>query len=420
MKTAALIAALLVPVGLLHAFLLAEIGIGVADILFVIEMFRTGNFGVWRIPWFVVAVVWWVWLLVCSIPAPVGWGSAGWFAAFPQALVIIRFLVFALALQVWIFAAPSARKMAFVLLGLSCVWIGMEAWQQLLTGRNIFGDPRWGDGALTGPFWKPRAGDLYGHLLFVALPAVAMWLFGRRRVAFTVLGEGLVVAGVVTSVLIGQRMGVVFAILGGAAATVLLPRMRRPVILAVAAGAVVLLATPVISPPTHAKMVGETGRNLGHFAQSPYGELFTRAAVMGLQSPWHGYGYNGFRYFCTAPRFDGGIPALGLAPTQRALAACNLHPHNFYLQAFEESGVPGLALFCLMNIVWLMALFARRNAVGIGLFIGVLTYAWPLASTDDFPTLYEPGWLFFILGLGLAWARQETGSMELLPSRLVE
>ena len=37
-----------------------------------------------------------------------------------------------------------------------------------------------------------------------------------------------------------------------------------------------------------------------------------------------------------------------------------------------------------------------------GLFACVVTFAWPLASTDEFPTLYMSGWLFFALGLALA------------------
>jgi O-antigen ligase len=127
---------------------------------------------------------------------------------------------------------------------------------------------------------------------------------------------------------------------------------------------------------------------------------------MGLDSPWHGWGYNAFRAFCPQPRFAAGLPALSIPPTQLALGACNLHPHNFYLQAFEESGVPGLCLFTLLSLIWLVTLAPRlrhpANPLHTALFIAVLTYLWPLASTDDFPTLYEPGWLFFILGLGLA------------------
>ena len=402
LKLFALAATLLVPPGLLHAFLLAEIGIGITDILFLLAAFRQRNWQPFRQTWFVAAIIWWLWLLVCSLP--IGHVTAGWSNAVVQAAVIIRFLVFALALQTWVLTTPTGRRTLWALLALSCLWIGVEAWQQYLTGRNIFGDPRWGDGALTGPFWKPRAGILYSHLLFVVVPPLAIKLRGR---AGSALAGVLLSLGAVTAVLIGQRMGTAFMILGALAAAAFLPRLRRPVAAALLAAGLTLLATPIISPPTHAKLVGETSKNLTHFSRSPYGEIYTRAAVMGLDSPWRGWGYNGFRTFCPAPQFDAGLPALGIAPTSTAMFACNLHPHNFYLQAFEESGFPGLALFTLMNLLWLVALRPKpaRDPVLVGLFIGVLTYAWPIASTDAFPTLYEPGWLFVILGLGLAHAR---------------
>ena len=45
---------------------------------------------------------------------------------------------------------PFARRIAWWVLALSCLWIGVESWEQYLTGTNIFGDRRYGDGALTG------------------------------------------------------------------------------------------------------------------------------------------------------------------------------------------------------------------------------------------------------------------------------
>jgi O-antigen ligase len=395
--------ALLVPFGLLHAFVFAEICIAITDILFLAESFRNRSFAWAREPWFIAAMAWWLWLLVCSLPIL---GSAGWHVSFAFALVIIRFILFTAALQSWLFTTETARRIAWLLLAVSCLWIGVESWQQFLTGHNIFGDTRFRDGALTGPFWKPRAGALFGHLLFIAMSPPAALLLARREMVWRLAGGGLMSLGIITSVLIGQRMGLAFSVLGDVAAALLIPRLRLSAMVALVAGGITLVATPVISPPTHGKLVGETATNMDNFTQSPYGELFSRAMAMGVQSPWHGWGYNGFRAFCPQDRFAAGVPMLGIPSTQFALGACNLHPHNFYLQAFEESGVPGLALFVAMNLAWVVALMRglRQSAdpLRVGLFIGVLTYVWPLASTDDFPTLYEPGWLFFILGLALA------------------
>ncbi|HVE21358.1 MAG TPA: O-antigen ligase family protein [Acidocella sp.] len=405
LRKIALVAAFLVPFGLLHAFPLAEIGIFIVDVLFLATMARRRELGWARQPWFVLGLAWWAWLLLCSTPFT-PFGSAGWVMGFVQALVILRLLVFAVALQTWLLVTPRAQKAAWLALVLSCLWVGVESWQQFLTGSNIFGDHRWADGSLTGPFWKPRAGALYMHLLFPAMLPVVVALLSRAGTLWRSAGALLALIGVVTSVLIGQRMGVALTGLGVVVTALFIRQLRFIAVAIVAVAAIVIVATPVISPPTYAKLVHETSRNLSHFSQSPYGELYTRATVMGLQSPWHGWGYNGFRELCPAPRFDAGLPALGIAPTQRALGACNLHPHNYYVQAFVDAGVPGLILFVLMALSWMVVLgrnlFRAPEPLRVGLFVSALTFTWPLGSTDEFPALYMVGWLFFILGLGFS------------------
>jgi len=410
LRSIALVIALLFPLGLLHAWVLAEVSAALVDMLFILHSLRTKNFAWAREPWFIAAIIWWGWLTLCSVPIPsIGFYVCGWTMGFLEAVVILRLILFTAALQSWLLTTPQARRAAWLVLALSALWIGLESWQEYLTGQNLFGDRRWGDGSLTGPFYKPRAGDLYGHLLFLAMLPPVMALSAKPGRLRPLAGPALAILGVVTSVLIGQRMGTLFTAIGLATAALFIRKLRRPALAAAAIAVLVLLLTPLISPATHAKLVGETSRNLSHFALSPYGELYTRATVMGLIEPWRGWGYNGFRTFCPLPIFNRGLPALGIAPTSTALFACNLHPHNFYLQALADAGFPGLALFTIMMLTWLVTL-ARRlwrqpDPLRVGVFACVLTFAWPLASTDEFPTLYMSGWLFFALGLGFALAQ---------------
>ena len=405
---AALILTCLLPVAFLHSRVAAEIGIALIDLAFLFTMARERQWHWLRQPWLVIALAWWLWETICSTPIPpLGLGASGW-PGFIQALLLIRFIMLVAAMANWLLTTAAARRIAYLTLAFSALWIGLESWEQYLTGRNIFGDARWPDGSLTGPFWEPRAGAPYAHILCAAMLPAVIPLLNRPRRPARVFGIILAILGLATSVLIGQRMPSVLVLLALATACLFIPKLRPAAAIAVLAAAAVLAATPIISPPTYHKLVLHFISQMGRFEVSPYGELYVRAVTMALAAPWHGYGFLGFKDFCPGPQFGTGFPALGIAPTTLALAACNIHPHNFYLQALTDAGFPGLLLFAALNLAWLIALarglWRNPDPLRVGLFVGVLTYAWPLASTDNFAVLPMIGWLIYMVGLGLAAA----------------
>jgi hypothetical protein len=406
-------AALLLPLCLLYARAGAEICIGLIDILFLWQSARVRDWSWARQPWFVLGCLWWLATMIASLPIPtLRLGPGGW-PSFTQALVLGRLLLLAAALGHFVLTAPRTRRDLWIILALCTLWIAIECWQQEILGINILGDHRWPDGALTGPFWAPRAGPPYAHLLFLAILPVIIWLYSMRNLAARLGAILLGGLGFLTVVMIGQRMPFLLAGLGLLVTALCLRPVRIPAIILGLLALALIPAMRLISPPTFDKLVLETSAQVRHFAQSPYGELYTRAVVMIGHSPWRGYGFNGFLYFCKQERFGGGLPALGIGPTALAKGACNIHPHNFYLQAAIDAGIPGLILFGAMNLAWLTAigrgLIRRPDPLRLGLFIGVLTYAWPLASTDNFAVLPMAGWLFVMLGFGLALAAARSG-----------
>jgi O-antigen ligase len=403
--------ALILPVMLLHARAGAEFCIAIIDGLFVFHLAVTRSWATLRQPWLLIALAWWAWEVICSLPLGQTWGVAGW-NGLAEAVVLLRLIALAAALQLWLLTTPRARHAVWLTIALSTLWIGAESWQQYLTGHNLFGDHRWPDGSLTGPFWEPRAGAPYAHLLWTALLPAAVPLLNRKALGASLAAAACISIGIATSILIGQRMPTMLALLSLAISAFLLPRLRLPALAAIAAGAVLLALTPIISPPTYAKLVLHFIYQMRTFPVSPYGELYTRATTMGLASPFHGYGFNAFKTLCLDYHYATGFPALHIAPTFVGLGACNQHPHNFYLQAFTDAGLPGLALFIAMNAAWLIALsrglWRSPDALRTGIFASVLTWAWPLASTDSFATLPHAGWLFLLLGLGLGCAQIPT------------
>ena len=402
-------AAVVLPIALLHSRAAAEILIGIVDGLFLLHAASARDWAWLRQPWTLAAAPFWFWLVLCSALGPGGWPSL------IQAVVAIRFFVFAAALGNWVLARAPTRYWLWLMVAASAAWIAIESWQQYLLGTNIFGMPRCIDGSLTGPFSKPRAGAALALILFPALlPPAARLMAGSGRprggVVLPIAGALLAIAGVATMVLIGQRMPAMLTLLGVVTAGALLPRARVALFGALLIGAAVIAATPVISPPTYGKLVVHFSQQMADFPRSPYGLLFTRAAVMTEQHPLLGLGFRGFRISCNQPRYEAGIPSLGIRGTaDGGPEACNLHPHNFYLEMSSSAGLPGLAAFVALVAVWLATLgkglLRAPDPLRVGLFAAALIALWPLASTSEFFSVPNCGWLFLVLGWGLAESR---------------
>ena len=397
----ALAATLTLPLALLHARALAEILIAAIDILFLLRTALTRNTAWLRQSFTLAAIAWWLWLSLCS-----ALGTGGLL----MALLAIRLPVLALALSEWVLAGPterdSARRhVAWAMLAASAAWIALQSWEQYLLGTNLFGIPRYPDGALTGPFNKPRAGPAYILLFFPALlPAIAS-LARRPNLAPRAAGVALAIAAALTMVMIGQRMPTALMVLGLAAAALLVPGLRVAALCAVLAGAALLAALPWASPAAAAKLIAQTTTQMAHFPQSDYGQIFTRAITSAELHPWLGLGFDGFRRGCADPHAMHGIAWLGIpdAHGNGGLAACNLHPHNYYLEALDNAGLPGLALFIAMVAAAVARLWRNKAApAGAGMLVGALVALWPVASTSAFTSMPNGGWVFLVLGVGFS------------------
>jgi O-antigen ligase len=379
--------------------------IAAIDVLFLVHVWAARDFAWMRRGFAVAAGAWWIWLAACSA---IGTGG------FLLGLLAVRLPLLSVALGDWALAGGRGmrrRRILWLVLAASAAWIGVECWEQYLTGHNLFGQPRWGDGALTGPFNKPRAGPGFILLFFPALVPAVMVLLNRPSRRARVCGVALAGLAVLTMVLIGQRMPTVLMALGLVITALLLPRLRLVAAGAAGAGLVLLAATPVVSRPTYDKLVVQFGDQLRHFGQTDYGLIFVRAINVAQLHRWIGLGFDGFRRGCGEFWAAHGVAWLGI-PTvgfNGGLAACNLHPHNYYLEAADNAGLPGLVLFTAMVVaaLWTLGrgLWRAPDPLRVGLFVGALVALWPIASTSAFTSMPNGGWVFVMLGFGFSLAK---------------
>ncbi len=426
---AAVPAVLLCPLFLLHGRGLAEAMIAVVGAAFLARSAQTRDWTWLRTGWVRVGLLWWGWLVLCSVPVG-GLGQGGWPSLW-QAVATGRFLLFVAALEHWALRAGWLRRWLARLVALAGLYIALQSALQALVGRNLYGWPRWGDGSLTGPYREPRAGPPMSRLLFPAmLPRAAAWWARGRPLAAGLLALG----GMAIMVLIGQRMPLLLTGLGLVVSGLLLPRLRLVVGACLLLAALLVPATAVLSPPTFSHLVVRFSQQMRDFPGSPYGQIAARALAIARADPLTGRGFDGFRTGCPDPAvFQGWRGGDG-----GGAAICVQHPHNHYLQALTDGGVPGLALFCALVLAWLRGLGRglwrgaggpggrgwRRllpaaapgeagaealHALRVGLFVAALVQEWPIASASSFTSMPLGGWFFLLLGLGLAEGRAYMG-----------
>jgi O-antigen ligase len=398
----------LLPLALLHARAVAEMMIGLVDAMFLLHCCLSRDWAWLRAPWVALMALWCGWVVLCAM-----FGVTGAHGVV-QAVLALRLPLFAAALGDWALDAFAARRTLHRVFMAGAAWVAFNCWLQYLFGWNLFGMHRWVQGELTGPFYEPRAGSaLFFVLLPATVPIAVDWMserpVGGRSLARRAGGVLLMALGVLTMVLIGQRMPLLLTVLALVVTGLLLRRLRVVVVSVLAAAAALIAALPVLAPVTFHKLVIRFAEQMGHFGESPYGLLYIRSAVIALAHPWLGVGYDGFRGACLDPQYFRGLPWLGIPDAASAGAdACNIHPHNFYAEAAVNAGAPGLLLFALAAIAALGAmargLRADANPRRVALFATALGALWPLASTNDFYSVPNVGWLMLLLGWGLAEA----------------
>ncbi|HVY17187.1 MAG TPA: O-antigen ligase family protein [Rhodopila sp.] len=411
LEQTALVCVLLVPLLLMHAHGIAEVAIAIADVCFLLRSALLRDWDWLKARWLWFSAAWWIWLVVCSLPIPALHLGEGGLRSLVQAVTTVRFLVFVAAMEFLVLRSRPARRWMYGLIAASVAWIALNSVVQYAIGWNLIGWPPGPEGVLTGPFGKPRAGPPMALIIPPAVVPPVAALLSRKGLRPAVGAYALLAASLVLMVMIGQRMPLVLTVFAFVIVACLMRRLRPVVLTAAVVGGLMLAASPVLAPNAYYRLVDKFSNQLEHFAVSPYGQLYARAWEVGIRNPVTGMGFDGFETGCQRPQyfrptFDGSQPDGGGAKI------CWHHPHNHYLQALDDGGFIGLLLFSAMGIAWLVPL-ARglgrdSDPLRAGLFAVVCAQVWPIQSTSAFTSMPMGGWLFLLLGWGLAEARHRS------------
>lgn len=284
----AITATLLLPFALLYT---RAVGDGLLTLVALLFLFNCSAGRDWswlRAPWTRLALLFWGWMVLCTLVSSTE-------QPITQSVLALRFFLFVAALENWVLTDLRTREWLWYATLAVALWIVVESWQQYIFGVNIFGYPRFGDGALTGPLPGPRAGATYLMVFFPAFLPLCFLLLRRNGRFDWVYAIAVPVLAAATMILIGQRMPALLMVLGLCASGLLFRQFRLPVVLTIGLSCVVLALLPLLSPPAFAKLVVHFTQQMEHFWATPYGLIFARAVTMIRLHPWIGLGWDGYR-----------------------------------------------------------------------------------------------------------------------------
>jgi O-antigen ligase len=324
-----------------------------------------------------------------------------------QAVIWIRFPLFAVALANWILVHAEWRRRLMYSTVAAAAFLAADAVLQYFVGTDIIGRPTWGN-RLTATFAAPKVGIT---IAWIFIPAMLGLLHERGRIISLLFG-GLCFVAILLS---GDRMAVIFSLLCLTLLYPLLGTYRKQALIGLSALALLTATALHLKPEVYDRQVRSTISAIENVSDTHYGVIWTSAMRMVRDYPLFGVGMANYRMVCADSHYG---PERNEAT---GFERCSTHPHNIYIEWLVETGFIGLSGFILCGFLILRRLFKallvfRHQQAFLGLLITVAVRLWPLSTSTDFFHAWAavPFWL--VVGWGLSFPTSQEG-VRLAPFR---
>ncbi len=369
----------------------ADVVLTIITALFVISSLLTKD-GAWlKSAWVKVAIGIWIYLTITNFL------MNGIALGVKHSLPWGRFVLFAAAVESWVFLDSAWRRRFWFSLGGAMIFTAFCGLYEYIFGYDLMGQPRLQEGRLFGPFRRPKMGIFLVKVSFPVLLFSMVFLAQYKKYLGKAIALCLWGAFVGIIFLSGERMALLLTGLGGVLAFLLLPHFRKFFFIANAAVGVLLVALLLCVPSQKERIVGTSVREFSRPLESPYQVLMMSALKISRDFPVFGTGVRQFREVCPNPRYG---------PDNGRYERCSTHPHNFYVEWLVEAGVVGLCAFLFLIGVWSMAVVRAfpgftKDPLSVGLVISIVLQLWPIGASGSFFNNWNSSIFWLMLGLML-------------------
>ena len=311
--------------------------------------------------------------------------------AFGEALIWIRFPLFAMATAFWLGADKRLLLLMFFSTASAILLMcGILAAEMATEGFKS---------RLSWPYDDLVPGN---YLAKVGLPVVVFstTLFLSLKGAKSILSGGFCVLVIGMTMMTGERINFLIALCAALLAVFVweaswIKRFSYMILVSV-----IPISVLVIFPSVFDRFLVSFLDQLPLYKGSPYYDAMAPAWLIFEQFPTLGIGAGNFRYLCA----DLIQPGLGYP--------CHNHPHNFYLQILSETGSLGLILAVIFIVSIIVKCFrastTNRHALYSAAWVIPFALFWPIRSSADFFGQWNNIFLWSAVALALAVAHSKS------------
>ncbi|PHQ79820.1 MAG: hypothetical protein COB66_06095 [Coxiella sp. (in: Bacteria)] len=413
---AGLVVLLLMPFLTFLGIATCDISIVLIAVLFVVRSVILRDFAWLTSRWVQIGLLLWLYVIILS---PYALFQAK--LSFKQALPFGRFVVFGAALQYWLLNSEKNRRYFMYALTATLLLIAVNVVQSFVTGLTIFGKSSiaydWTNRHIEWVWNRhfQRIAGLNGKLnsgillTWFAIPVLTFLLIQVKQYSkvkiklLSVLGVVVILAAVLVT---GERMALLELLLGALLMFILMPSLRKQLLLIGLISAIVLATLLYVDKGLWNRNVTQIIHSTHHFGSNAYGNIFKTALAISSAHPIFGIGLKQYFLASKLPQYIG-------------MHGINSHPQNVYLEWLVGAGVLGLMAFLLLLGTWCSKFWRARkhlraSPIAMGVLIALMLRCWPLASTTSFFFSWG-GITFWLMGgwlLALCYRSHEKSTMS--------
>ena len=367
----------------------ADIWLSVFGIAFILRSFQVNQWH-WLSAFWVrsVGLFWLVALLTSAL-------SENPLYSLGEAVAWIRFPLYAAACMFWLGTSRARLNMMFVTMGVAtaimAVILAVELGSAILLSSTHLG-------RLSGPYGDLVPGNFLGKAMMplaTILAAMAMGKSLKHGLGLAMVSGLIVIFTVITGERVNSALAGLAVFLASFAWVV---RPRRIILFGTlaATGFLILFAT---LPGIGDRFSPENRAEITDYFNSPYWFSVRPGIVAAMDSPVTGIGVGMHRLHC---------PAIPQGPHWLVgQNDCHPHPHQFYVQLAEETGLFGLltGIIMIVSIIVTAAAGRKHRTLYSSLaWIPPTLLFFPQPSADFFGQ-WNNLFLWFAIGLALAMAQ---------------